>query len=195
MLKIGRHVRGAEVERILQRDVAVDDLDRLNLNRTVRAGAFLFPRLAFDERAEIPASIRQLRPHDVRARQTDAAHDGPAIDELANAVGERDFVNVDQGAVAAREVDVAELQPPEERALEAADRQRRRQVLVRLADDQIANAVLRPARFNRRDADADEGEHERDQNDQRLRKPCRHGSQTSESRHQTRWYVKALAGP
>ncbi len=56
--------------------------------------------------------------------------------------------------------DVAEAQTPEERPFEAADAQRRGEVLVGLADNQIANPVLRPPGLDHREAE------ERDRQDQ-----------------------------
>src|SRR5262245_40382501 len=130
MLKVGGNVRRAEVERILEGHVAVDDLDRLNLGRMGRSGTFLLERFALDERAEVPSAVRQPRADDVRARETDPADDRAPIDELADAVAERNLVDVNQRVALAREVDVAQLEAAKERPLEPADRQRRRQVVV-----------------------------------------------------------------
>jgi len=176
-------MRGAEVERILERYVAVDDLDRLDLNRPARPGSFLLARLALHERAEIPSPVRHLCPDDVRAREADAADHRPLIDQLADAVGERDLVDVDQRAPIAREADVAELQAAEEGSVEAPDRERGREIVVRLTDDQFTDAILPPARFDARDAEAEQDEGDCDETDQRLREPRRNGSETSEPCH------------
>ena len=70
---MGRHVRGAEVERIVQPHVAIDDLDRLNLDRPLRPRPFLFARIAFDQRAQVPPAVGEFARDDHRSRQADAA--------------------------------------------------------------------------------------------------------------------------
>ena len=148
-------MRGPEVERVVQEHAAVHDLDRLDRNRPRRAGALFLARLALHERAEIPAPVGQARDLDVRPNQPHAPDHRAAIDELADAVRQCDFVDVHERLAVARERDVAELQAAEERSFEAADRQRRREIFVRLPHEEIANAILCPAGFHRRDADAD----------------------------------------
>src|SRR5471030_2759917 len=125
--------------------MSVDDVNRLNLNRASGPCALPLARVAFDERGQIPSALRQPRPDDDRARETDAPDHRSPIDELADAVAERDFVDVDEGLPAARHADVAELKAAQQRPLEPADAERGCEVVVRLVDQQIANAVLRPA--------------------------------------------------
>src|SRR5207237_5800861 len=127
-----------------QRDAAVDHVDGVNLDRPRRPGAFLLARLAFDERAEIPAAVRHLAPDDDRVREAHAMDDDARLHELADAVFERDLVDVYERLPAARQVDVAEPDAAEQRSLQPSDVQRRREVLVRLPDDETAEPVLGP---------------------------------------------------
>ena len=178
-------MRRAEIERVVQQHAPVVDLDRLNRDRAPGTSALFLARLALHERAEIPASVGQARSFDVRPDQPHAADHRAAIDELADAVGERDFVDVHERAAFARERDVAELQPAKERSFEAADRQRCGEILVRLPDNEITDAVLRPSGFDGRDAEADRGEEQRDENDERFGQPGGNGSQSSKRSHRS----------
>src|SRR5262249_51278862 len=152
------------------------------------AGALFFARLAFYQRAEIPSAIRQLGAFDVRPHEPYAADHRPLVDELADAVAERDLVDVNQRPAVARERDVSELQAAEERPFEAADRQRRGEIVVRLADDQFADPVLCPPGSDRRDREADDHENESDDDDERSREPRRDVPQSSEPCHLRRAY-------
>ena len=62
-------------------------------------------------------------------------------------------------------VDVAQPDAAEQGTLEPANRQRRGQVLIGLADDQCANAVLAPTRFDDQEPEADEDEDRDEQTD------------------------------
>src|SRR6185436_2958321 len=102
--------------RAAERHVAVDDLDRLNADRAIRAGPFLLARLALHQRGEIPAAVFHLSRRDVRPRQPDPADGDALLHELADAVGECDLVNLHERAPVAVEGDVAELEAAKERA-------------------------------------------------------------------------------
>src|SRR5262245_13261049 len=125
LLEIGRHVRRAEVEGILQGDPAIDHLDGLDLNRPVGARAILLARLALDQRAKVPMAVSHLRADDEGTRDPDAPDDNTALEQFADAVADRDFVDANQRVAAASERDVTQAQPAHERAFEAADAQRR----------------------------------------------------------------------
>ena len=176
-------MRGAEVERILKGDAAVDHFDRLNLDRALRTGSLFLARFALHERAQVPSSIRHLRADDVGPRQAHRADDHALLVQLADAVVERDLIDADQRVAAARQADIAELQTSKQRAFEPADRQGGRQVRVGLTHDLLADAVLRPAGFNDPDADADQDEDERDQPNEYSRQYGRDGSKSSKERH------------
>jgi hypothetical protein len=136
----------------------VDDLDRLHFDRSVRTGALLFPRVAFDEGAQVPLAVRLLAADNPRPRERHRADDDAALHQLANAVGHRNFVDVNERLRAPRDVDVAEPDAAEQGTLEPANRQRRGQVLIGLADEQCANAVLGPARFDDQEPEKDENQ-------------------------------------
>jgi hypothetical protein len=174
--KMRWQVRGAEVERIAQDDVAIDDLDRLNLDRAARSRAFLLARLAPDERGEIPAAVGLLRRDDPRSRHADASQHDAGLKQLTNAVAERDVVDPDKWAAVARHADVIELETSKERSFEPADGQRRRQVLVRLPYDELADLILGPAGLQNADTDADNNEDDENQADEHASDPARDGA-------------------
>ena len=72
----------------------------------------------------------------------------------------------------ASERDVAKLDAAQQRALEPADGQRRSEVLIRLTDDQIADAVLGPAGFDDGQRKDDNRQQSRDKADD---DPCQRG--------------------
>ena len=163
VLEIRRHVGRAELKWIPHEHAAVHDLDGQNLDRPSRAAALLPPHFALHQRAEVPAAVALLRGDNARAREADAPNDGAVLPQLAQAVAQIDFVNRDDRRLVAREPHVAKTQTAQQRSFQVADLERRRQVLVRLADDQRADLVLGPARFQHADAGADEREHQDDQ--------------------------------
>ncbi len=182
-LVVGRDVRGAEGQWVAERDMAVDDLDRLDPDRAPRPGPLLLARLALDQRADVPPPVSQFLRGDIRAGEPDAP-DGHALrDQLADAVAERHLFDLDDRAAVAIERDVIELEAAEERPLQPADVQRRREVLVRLPDDQAANLVLRPARFRGRHRRDDEQKQEGDEPDQDSRDRGGKRSEPSKPRH------------
>ena len=84
--------------------------------------------------------------------------DRAGLDQFADAVGERDLVDVDQQAAVLRQPDLAELEPAQDGSAEAANREGGGDVLVRLADDEFAQPVLRPAGFEDGEAHANGNE-------------------------------------
>ncbi len=182
-LEVGRHVGGAEVDRIGERDPPVDDFDRLHGNRTAGSASPLLGRFAADERAQIPFAVRLLRAGNMRPHEPQVAYDDALVHELANAVVDGDLVDVNERVRIARYGDVTQRDPPEQRALEIADRERGGQVLIRLTHDQIADAVFRPAGFNDGERDAGHREDDCDQNDEKFSKGRGNRAQSSKWRH------------
>src|SRR5262249_38908707 len=144
LLEPRRRVRGAEIERIRQRHLAVDDLDRLDLDPALGSRERPFLALALDDRPEIPAAVSLAGQRKARARQANAPDRRARLEQLADAVVERDLVDLDQWMAVADQRNVTELQAAEQRPLESPDRKGRRQVLVRLRDEEIAQPVLDP---------------------------------------------------
>src|SRR5213078_1786881 len=157
-LEVRGGVQGTELERIAQRDPAVDRLDGLNLDRPSRTGRSPVARLALDQRREIPASVRQPGAGDVRAHEADAADDDAPLKQLTDAVSERDLFDPDERVAVPVQADVPELKPAENRAVEAADGKRRGQIPVGLADDQIAQTVFCPTGLDEDKCEQDQSE-------------------------------------
>jgi len=84
----------------------------------------------------------------------------------------------------ARQRDIAERQPAEQRSLEAPDFEVRGQILVGLADDESAKLVLAPSRLDDGDDDAGGRQNDGDENDDGPKEPSDHGTRASERRHQ-----------
>src|SRR5262249_52275179 len=95
-------------------------------------------------------------------REPDPLDDGAVLNQLPNAVAERHIVYRNERPAAAREANVAELDAPNKRSFEAADFERRGEILIGLTDNQLANPILRPARLD----DGQRGAHD-DENDRR----------------------------
>src|SRR5262249_17925154 len=148
-----------------QHHVPVDDLNRLNLDRPPRAGTLLLTSLAFDERAEVPPSVGLPGADDAWTHQPDAADDDARLKQLADAVAQSDFIDLDERLTVAREADVAELEAAKQRSAEAAYFERRREVLIGLPDDELADLILGPAGFDGRQRDAEENENGYDESD------------------------------
>src|SRR4051812_6571235 len=117
-------MRRTEVERIAERDVAVDDLDRLDLDRTVWPGSILFARLAPDQGAQVPPPIGHPASEDDRAGEAHAADHHAALNQFPDAVGEGDFVDVDQCLAITAVRDLSELETAEQRSFKASDAER-----------------------------------------------------------------------
>ena len=160
--ELGRYVGRTELKRVAQRDAGVDELDRLDLDRSAGSGPLLLPGVAFDQRAEVPAAIRQFRGHDSRPGDDDAPDHGAVLPQLARAVVEPDRFDLDHGMAVARESHVAEFQTAEQRSPQPSDLEADRQVLIGLLHDQRTELVLAPPGFD--DADDDPAEREDDGN-------------------------------
>ena len=93
----------------------------------------------------------------------------PLLEQFVQAVTDRDFVDADQGVPVASHCDVAEAQTLQKRPFEAADAQSRREVLVGLADNQIANPILRPPGLDHREAEEHDRQDQGDDADDCLR--------------------------
>jgi hypothetical protein len=72
--------------------------------------------------------------------------------------------------------DVAKAQTPEKRTFEATDAQGRREVLVGLTDNQIANPILRPVGLDQSEADEHDRQDQSDDADDCLRERGRKGA-------------------
>ena len=175
-----KHVMGGtEIERIVQRDPPVDDLDRLHVDRPARTRALLLARVAPDECAEIPAPVRLAAADDPRARHLNTTHDDAGLHELANAVAERDSLDLNQRATFARDADVGQRDTPQQRSFKPPDRKRRGQVLVGLADNQASDGFLGPRRLQDREPHTHEDEHQRHESDKHLGESGRDRSHTT----------------
>ena len=134
-----------------------------------RAGgtcALRFAALAFDERRDVPPAVGLSSDEDAQAHEPDGADDGAPLKELADAVGEREIVDEDDGVAVTRQRDVPELNATEDRAAQPADFQLCGEVLVGLPNDQAANQTLCPAGLQRRESGCDQQQEERDQEQQ-----------------------------
>src|SRR5439155_18687463 len=145
--------------RIAQRDGAVVHFDRFDVDRASRPRSLLLRDLAFDERRDVPASVGRSRHHHARPCQPDLSDHDARLDKLAQAVAQRHIVDRDDLAAVAREADVAELDAAKECALEPADFERRRQVLISLTDDDVADPVLGPTTLEYPDGERYDDEH------------------------------------
>jgi len=106
------------------------------------------------------------------AREAHAADDDASLEQFADAVADRHFVDLDQGMAVAPERDLPELEAAQQGTFEPADAERRGQVLVRLPDDEVADAVLGPTGFDDGNPDQDEGEDDCDEADRRFCQRC-----------------------
>ena len=162
-----RHVSRAEIERVVQQDVAVDDFYALNVDGPFRSCAFLLLRFASDQRTQIPSAVGLLSTDNSRSRQANAPNHNARLKELPEAVAERNFIDHDHRLAIARQLDLTEAEAAQQRSFEPADRQGCGEVLIRLTDDQSPDAVFGPARFNGDQDDADADEYDDDDTDQR----------------------------
>src|SRR5262249_29376226 len=117
----GWNVYCTETDRFVQADRPVGHFDRTNVNGPAGTGALSDTRAALDERSKVPPSIRFFFCDHARAYDTNLADRRAAIDELANAVAQRDTVDADDRPAVARQGNVAQLQAAHERPLQPAD--------------------------------------------------------------------------
>ena len=82
----------------------------------------------------------------------------------------------------------AELNPAQQRSFEPPDRYRGSQVLVGLADDQVANAVFCPAGFDDTQHEADHHQDDDDQTDRCTDQERRNRSDAAKATHRSRSY-------
>jgi hypothetical protein len=163
-------VRRTERDVFGQRHRGILDDDRDNLNRTPWPGSLFFPRLAFDERCQVPPAVGAARRGNPGPHDRNALDDDPGLQQLAQTVRERDVVDADQRLAVLRQADVTELNPPEYRPAKRSDLESRRQELVRLTHDQLANLIFGPARLKRRERGTDQDQDQYDERHEGSRK-------------------------
>ena len=153
-----RSHREREVQLIAQGDVAVDDLDRADVNRSPRAAPLFLLRVAPDQRGKVPAAIRLPGRDHARPLDANAGDGRAAIHQLTDAVADGHPIDGDDRLAVAGEADVRQLDAANQRTLERADFERRGEVLVGLPDDQAAKIALRPTGLHGAERGSDQQE-------------------------------------
>ena len=168
-----RHVHPPRRGGIVDHDRSVADADLLEGNRASRARSIGFPPLPLDDPGDGPSIVRAPEVDD-RLIETQLRDRDPPGDHLERVVFDADVPDSHRLTAVERQGDVLQLDPVEQVAAEACDRQPAVEVLVGLLDDVAAEPVAEPGGLRRHQRGRAGADHQHERDHQSSNPPPRH---------------------